>query len=266
MVAAPMENVTQPTGAAVSGLSYHRLPNPLLPYLQGLPVVNGLDVDEVLRFLSTALQMRDFPGVRDTDLVMILAGYCRSPLAERLRGVWSKGSAFEEFHKAVLEFCIPARMFEHLKMKLFYRPQAAGEDLANFVAGIKESRRVLRLPHGEEETIQILLEGLAPEERSRLALSQIPRNFSELDRWCLLSQNIGFLDKQRQEQGRPRPGPPVPSPVMQVSADSPPEEAPRRVLVCFGCNQPGHIRRFCPARGRQPFVPAPAVPRDPKNF
>ena len=114
-------------------------------------------------------------------------------------------------------------MFENLKMQFFYRPQQPGENLANFIASIKEARRVLRLPHSEGETIQVLLEGLTPEERSRLALTQIPRNFVELDKWCLQSQSIQFLDYQRQGSGSCRFRSSDQPRVLQVEIGGPPE-------------------------------------------
>jgi len=236
-----------PTSAA----SYNRLPNPLLPYLQVLPVVDGLNVDNVLAFLAGALQMKEFPGVKDSDLLTILTGYCRPPLAERLRAVWSQGGDFEVFHQEVLNFCVPARMFENLKMQRFYRPQQTGESLSNFVGQVKEARRVLRLPHSEQETIQVVLEGLNPEERSRLALSSIPRSFSELDRWCVQSQNIQFLDSQRGDAVVPRSRVCNPPTVMPVSMTAPEDREgrgreSRRPVVCFRCNKPGHIIRYCP--------------------
>lgn len=252
--------------SAVSAVSYNRLPNPLTPYLHNLPVIDGLNIEDTLRFLSVSIQMRDFPGVRDTELVMILTGYCRPPLSERLRDFWQKGNGFEDFHREVLSFCIPGRMLENLKMSRFYRPQRLGENLSNFIAEIKEARRVLRLPHSEEETIQVLLEGLAPEERSRLALSRTPQTFADLDNWCVQSQNIQYLDTQRQGMAQPRPSVPTNPTVMAIRAEVP-DRGPRRPWVCYSCNKPGHIQRFCPERGNsRRLAHTSQDPGDPKNL
>ena len=48
----------------------------------------------------------------------------------------------------------------------FYRVQANGEDLAQFVASIKDSARILRLGLSETEIIQIILEGVTPPQRT----------------------------------------------------------------------------------------------------
>jgi len=247
-----------------SSANYSRLPNPLLPVLQGLPHVDGLNVDNVLRFLGGALRMKSFPGVRDGDLLMILMGYVSPPLSDRLAAVVQGKGSFEVFHREILSFCIPSRMLETLKMTYFYRPQRLGECMANFVTEVREAGRVLLLGFSEEQTVQTILEGLAPEERSRLSMTPVPRDFRELDLLCLTSQNISLVDQQR--VGLPKTDLTVPPLLAGVQAQSfhpRPRSADqlrnptpgdgavedrRRHFVCYGCGKPGHTRRFCRSR------------------
>jgi len=257
-------HVSQLVVGSSSSASYSRLPNPLLPVLQGLPHVDGLNVDNVLRFLGGALRMKAFPGVQDSDLLMILMGYVTPPLSDRLAAVVQGQGSFEAFHREILSFCIPSRMLETLKMTYFYRPQRLGECMANFVTEVREAGRVLLLGFSEEQTVQTILEGLAPEERSRLSMTPVPRNFRELDLLCLTSQNISLVDQQR--VGLSKPDPTARPLLASVQAQSfhqhprtadplrnpaPTDEAiedRRRHFVCYGCGKPGHTRRFCRSR------------------
>ena len=82
-----------------------------------------------------------------------------------------------QLHGEVLDFFIPRRRRDQLRFRLFYRVQANGEELADFVHDIRKAARILRLGLGlpERDIIQAILEGLNPQERSRLIFADRPR-------------------------------------------------------------------------------------------
>ena len=87
-------------------------------------------------------------------LLELIYPYCRGSMAERmtLRG----GGSIDSFHGEVLDAFIPGQ----LRQKHFYRVQANGESLANFVVSIKDSARILRLVLSDLDIVQIILEGV----------------------------------------------------------------------------------------------------------
>lgn len=154
----------------LGSLPYAKLPNPVLPMLQNLGSIDGLDPISLIDFLGKTMSILDVPGVDDHSLLQMLIPYCRPPLVDRLYDVLRSKGDFSSFHRIVLDFFIPGRLVEQLKAERVYRVQYPGEELANFVTEVKRACRVLRLKLSENEIVGIVLDGLAPEERSRLCL------------------------------------------------------------------------------------------------
>ena len=82
---------------------------------------------------------------------------------------------------------MPGRLREQLRHKYLYRVQANGESLASFVNSIRDSARILGVGLSEEEIVQIILEGVTPQEKSRLVFAERPRCYADLDRLCVTS-------------------------------------------------------------------------------
>ena len=62
---------------------------------------------------------------------------------------------------------------------------------------IRKAARVLRLGLPETEVIQVILEGLNPQERSRLIFADRPRCFADLCRLCVVSNTVRAGDESR---------------------------------------------------------------------
>jgi len=242
-----VQMIAQNSGPSFSH-AFGRLPHPLASVLSCFRAVDGLDVDSLLGFLDSVLRMREFPGMSDLTLMELIAPYCLKPLGDRLLDCLRRGVSFDDFHKEVLELFVPRRVMEKLKVERVFRPQHINEALSQYVGDIRTVERVLRLGISELELIDIVLQGLKPEERSRLTFSPRPTSFADLDRLSILSRSVQDADRQRnQVVGHLPPAGrhPVLAPVGQVP------EAPqwqRQPVVCFGCGQPGHIRRYCRQR------------------
>lgn len=194
---AAMGTIPVNSGNLFGSPNFVKLPNPLTPLLQALPVVDGLDVDQLLFFFGIIFRMKEFPGIQDSYLLSLILPYCRSPLADRLNVALMSGWTFDEFHYGILDFFVPQSMRERLKVNMVYRPQGFREPLPEFVAAVKQAGRVLRLGLSESDMVQIILDGINPEERSRLVFAGRPSTFLDLDRLCVTARSVQFLDQQR---------------------------------------------------------------------
>lgn len=231
---------------------YGKLPNPLGSLLQRLPITDGLDAEKLLNFLGSLINIREFPGMTGNTLLRIIFPYCRSPLTERLLSCMERNVVFELFHQEILDYFIPSRLREQLKQRRFFRLQRSSETLASFVTDIKLVAKVLRVGMSELEIVGVILDGVAPEERSRLVFSSRPTNFAELDRLCVTSRSVAYADSLRQGQGLGVEGRRIPVRQILPEVQKGCWNAGNQ-LVCFGCGERGHIRRFCnKSDGRTP--------------
>ena len=85
------------------------------------------------------------------------------------------------------------------------RDRLNGVSLADFVHSIRDAARILGLGLSEEEIVQIILEGVTPQERSRLVFAERPRSFVDLDKLCVLSRAIQGNDELRGSGGTSQP-------------------------------------------------------------
>ncbi|KAG8303340.1 hypothetical protein J6590_013612 [Homalodisca vitripennis] len=182
-------------GTVMTGsfVQYHKLPNPLTPLLQRLPTVDGLDTEALLRFLSEILRLHDLPGLQGASFLHVISPFCRPPLGDCLVRVLQRGGTLDDFHREALDFFVPNPLRERLRVEKFFRPQGNGESLAKFVAEVRDTDRVLRLDIPEGTVVTTILEGLNPEESSRLVFAGRPSTFSELDRLCIASRSVSLL-------------------------------------------------------------------------
>ena len=149
-------------GTAPASVKYESLPNPIYDLLRRLPVVDGLDPDQLVQFLEGVFGIFDVPGVTGAALLNLIYPYCRAPLLDRV--VWHLGAGgdFEAFHKDVLELFIPGRLRDRMRQRFFYRVQGQGEQLNVFINSIESAARVLRVDVSESEVVRVILEGLNP--------------------------------------------------------------------------------------------------------
>lgn len=248
--------VATPMTMSQGSVSYNRLPNPLGTILQQLPTTDGVEVNELLQFLGVLLRVRDFPGMTEADTLQVAYPYCRSPLTELLIQCMGSGATFDEFHRTALETFIPGRMKERLCQERLYRLQNPGETLASFVSNIKWVAKVLRVGLLESEIVSTILEGITPEERSRLVFSSRPSTFADLDKLSVTSRMVAYTDGLR--QGQPTRRVEQVMTIREVPAE--PTGGPSREFVCWGCGQKGHTRRFCRQKGRPPPQAGNAMP------
>ena len=123
--------------------------------------------------------------------------YCRGSIAERVAQTIRCGGSVTSFHQGVLDACVPGRLREQLQHKHCYRVQAHGESFAEFALSIREAVRILRLGLPDVEVVQMVVERVTPQERSRLIFAERPRSYEELNKMCVLSRAIQAIDESR---------------------------------------------------------------------
>ncbi|KAG8322295.1 hypothetical protein J6590_026551 [Homalodisca vitripennis] len=240
-------------GHDVSGLfssAFAKLSHPLSPILKSMPKADGFELNHLLAFLQEAFKIQEFPGMTDLVLMEILAPFCLRPLSDRLLDCLKRRAPFDEFHAQVIEYFIPGRVMERLRVERIYRPQAPGETLSQFVGEIRGVAQILRLDLSERQLVDIILEGINLEDRCRLVFCTRPTSWADLDRLCIASRGVQDADFLRERlMGHLLSEPPG---KVRVSAGSGQGvQLPRgQPPTCFGCNQRGHLSRDCPrARG-----------------
>ena len=80
--------------------------------------------------------------------------------------------------------------------------QANGEALADFVLSIRKAAQILRLRLPETDIIQVILEGVTSQERSRLVFADRPHCFADLDRLCVFARTVLSKDESRERAAR----------------------------------------------------------------
>ena len=61
----------------LAAVCFQKLPHPLSGVLQKISVVDGIDEDGLLVFLDLVLQLADFPGVSDGEVLSLIYPYYR---------------------------------------------------------------------------------------------------------------------------------------------------------------------------------------------
>ena len=97
--------------AILAAVCYQELPHPLSGVLQKFPVVNGFDEDQLLVFLDLVLQVADFMGVSDGEVLSLIYPYCRGTLAELVTKALRRGDSVDAFHREVLNFFLPCLLY-----------------------------------------------------------------------------------------------------------------------------------------------------------
>ena len=164
--------------------------------------MNGLDVKQLLVFLSEVIRIRDLSMLTDSQLLELMFPYCQDALASKVVVALQEGWTFERFHRNMLDSFIPRCLFEQLRREKYDRLKREEEPFALYINSIKAAAVVLRLPVSEREVVNNIVEGLAPAQRSRFVFQKLPTSFGELDRLAVLDQNFAFADHLRQSELR----------------------------------------------------------------
>lgn len=182
---------------AVESSMYNKLRNPIESLLNDLKPCDGLNIDHLLHFISTALKIKSLGPISDMNLLQILSPYTVGALSDKITHSLHNNSNFNDFHSDLLNYFIPHRLLQNIKRDRFYRLQAPGELLSSYIVSIKEVAKLLLLTETEIEIVNTICSGINSAERSRLTFMEKPTTFQQLNTLCIHSQNIAFCDNER---------------------------------------------------------------------
>jgi hypothetical protein len=240
---------TSPPGGLVRPAApfvFAKLPNPVHNMVADLAVTDGLQLHHLISFLRILVRIRYMApafGFSDIQVLQVVYGYTKGPLAAKTMVAMQRAYTLEAYHEDVLSSFIPLRLRLSLLNSLYYRPQRSDEHLSDYVTDIKEIAAVFRQDMDEAAVVSTILDGLNHSQRNCLVFADKPHNYAELDNVCIYAHNISNqVHDSSTDFSSPRA---LPSPVRQPSL---PHSPSRSTLLCYRCNKPGHTRRTCRAR------------------
>jgi hypothetical protein len=226
---------------------YSPLDNPIKTILKQCKPTNGLDYNDLLKYLQILLDIQKSTPISDNDLMRVIIPYTELPLLNQLLQAIQSNTNFHTFHKRIINYFIPDRLLSNLQRERYYRLQAPNEQLSNYITRIKESAKLLLLDHNETEITQNILTGLNPDERNRLTFLNKPTNFQELDLMCVQAHNTKYDDNQRnklynQFQSNYHNKKPQNNTNSQNHSQ---HYTTQNRIVCFKCGKPNHKANVC---------------------
>lgn len=225
-------------------LRFADLPNPVHKMLESLHVTDGLTVSELIEFLRALVRLRLMaPAFRisTAQILQILYGFAKGPLASKILAAIHSGDTLDAFHEHLLAFFILPRTMLPLLNVDYYRRQRKDEPLAVYVADIKEIAAVFRQDIDQSAVVRNILDGLHPYQRSCLVFSDKPHSYADLDNMCVYAHNV---ESKGYNVGNELPTQPVASnSARSVRSGNPVSRA--APVVCFRCKKAGHTRRDC---------------------
>jgi hypothetical protein len=150
-------------------------------------------------------------------------------LSNRPSQAISSGCSVYKFHMDTLLLFFPPRARVSLQQKYYFRVQADGESLANYIADVKSHVKVFRLENSEADIVQTILDGLLPTCRSYLVFAGKPTSYADLDYLCVQAANAEYADKLRSAL------PESPTRPSSISRPTPSSNSsrPRPAVECF---------------------------------
>lgn len=216
---------------------FSKLPNPLLPMINDVRVLSIDNVSQIVEVLWLLVRLEEqadalrVPHSVICQLILPLAqGRLNRLVAEMSRGACSLGT----LRKTIVFDYLGARVRKDLVDRYFYRVQATRENLADYIERVRVALKALSINISEEEAVMSIVEGMRPQDRSRVLFVNKPQSFVDLDKIVVSIENVRYGDEKRDsgESFRDRAG---------VSAHV--RSAARR--ACFRCGSEEHLVREC---------------------
>lgn len=223
--------------------SLAKLPNPLMLLVQGikeLSIESLGQVEFVLKFIARFEVHADVLGVPHRTVIQFLYPLASGRLSRVFAEVLGEEGGLKELRKRIISLRLSPRMRVELERKHFWRAQGLRENLATYIESIREAVSALDLPYNEQQVVDNILEGMRPEDRSRLTFAKKPASFGELEALLATIEGFDFVDQGRADVH-----------CNHVSGEALPEREEGEPLRqneqrrCFRCNRQGHLARQC---------------------
>jgi hypothetical protein len=150
---------------------FAKLPHPIQKMFENFPVTDGLQVDSLIMFLRVLVRIRYMApafNISTPQILQILYGHTKGPLASKTMAAIHRGYTLEAYHGDVLASFIPPRAMLPLLNFLYYSPQGFKEHLSDYIANIKEIAAALHQDTHEAIVVSTILHGLHPRQRNHL--------------------------------------------------------------------------------------------------
>lgn len=212
---------------------YNKLPNPIEKYLSALKFTDGLNVGDLLLFISVMLKLKRETQLSVEQICDLLIGNCHGPLLNKMLSFKQMGLNIFQINECIINSFIPRNMLDNLRMQHVNRPQKSNEPISIYIDYVKQHSDILMCKLTELEVVNIIKMGLNPETRSKLTFTSDPKTFADLDSMCIHYNNVNYLDYTRYNQVEPT--------VARMQA---PRHG-RDAVQCHNCGRRGHISRNC---------------------
>lgn len=176
---------------------YAKLPNPVERHLKNVKSCDGLEARELLNFVKVMLKLKKESELSDFQILDVILGYTTGPLYSKIVEFKQLGHSIEEVHNLLLNYFVPLGLRENLKRELVNRPQKHNEPLSCYILEIRENSKLLNCLYSENDIVKLIIIGLNQSTRSRLALTETPTSFKELELLCVHEQNVAYEDTRR---------------------------------------------------------------------
>lgn len=181
---------------------FSKLPNPLLPVIQGIRELSLRDIDRITEVLWLTCKLQDQAEVSSLSHEVIFQVIY--PLADgRLRRLITKckreGGSLKELRQGILAECLGVNRRKDLADEHYYRVQAREETLGDYIERVREARIALCVEETEGEAVTRILDGMKPEDRLCVMFADKPHSFSDLDNMVKKLEEVKYGDEKRGE-------------------------------------------------------------------
>lgn len=243
-----MGEVVQAVGAHMISEPFARLPNPIMHLFQGVDKLGVSDLEQIVDLLWRSVKFEaqaDALGVAHSVILQLLYPLAQGALSQIIADVLHSKGTLGDLRKRVIQGRVTQRVKQELIGKYLLRVQSHEETLEQYIEAVRTAISALEVDMTEREVVDNILEGIKPDDRSRLIFSSRPTTFRELEGLVSRIEGIRFADQKRDSLRR---APPTSS--HQQIDRGPRAGAPSREQVCFRCRESGHFVKDCPVKKR----------------
>lgn len=225
--------------------TFARLPNPISYLFQNLSVMSVDELQQVIEILWLLVRLEkhaDALSVSHQVILQLMYPLTRGILSRRVAEVLEVKGTLGDLRRKITRDRISPRIKSELVKKYFYRVQGHEETLQQYIEEIRIAVTALELPVTEEEAVENILEGIKPEDRSRLFFLPKPATFTELDELVFKIESRRVADASRSAEPTER----------ECVGDGQSQGVRRsenlKVRRCFRCGDTAHLVRQCPVQ------------------
>lgn len=231
-------------GSSRSELSnvFGKLPNPLLPLIKDIRVLSIDKPNQILEVLWLTVrleQQADALHMPHSVVCQVILPLTQGRLNRLVEELLRTGGLLQDLRKIICFEYLGARVRRDLIDEHCYREQRTDEGLGDYIEEIRLGMAALCVEVPESEAVISIVEGMRPQDRSRVLFTDKPQTFVDLDKMVTRIENIRHRDERRGGKEIDNEG--------KVSAQVRNDERRR----CFRCGSDTHLARSCKDRERR---------------